>query len=379
MTVSVWQANGQQPAESTDIAIIGAGLAGCSAAILLREAGKHVTIIEGRDIALGASSRNAGFMLTGLDQYYHQAEETYGEDAAREIWHLSKKTHAFWRKYLEKYGVFWEKSGSLLLAESLSEARDLQQAARRMEALGFECEYLSTDPLGRGYYGAIRQPDDGGLQPYDLTHALFAESGASLIANSEVYAIESDGNEVAVYSRKAIVRAQKVLICVNGYAPHLDPFFTGKITPIRAQCLATAPLPSRLINAVGYSDYGYMYYRDLPDGGLLIGGGRKLNKVLENETTDDRVTDPVQKALEAYLRTRFPEVQVPIVRRWAGIMGFTADGLPLVGSLPRDPRIVFAVGFNGHGLSLGAGVVERAVDYLLYQTSPGIFDVKRLL
>src|SRR5690606_19187523 len=184
--------------------------------------------------------------------------------------------------------------------------------------------------------------------------------------------------EVVVHSRRAIVRAQKVLICTNAYTVHLDPYFIGKIIPTRAQCLATAPLPERLINAVGYSDYGYMYYRDLPDGGLLIGGGRKQNKPLEHDTTDDRVNDPVQQVLEAYLREKFPDVDVPIVRRWAGIMGFTPDGLPLVGSLPRDSRILFAVGFNGHGLSLGAAVAERAVDQLLNGTHAGVFDAQRL-
>lgn len=378
MTVSVWQANGKQPVESTDVVVIGAGLAGCSAAIFLKQAGKQVTIIEARDVGLGASSRNAGFMLTGLDKYYHQAEQEYGVERTHEIWRLSKQTLSFWSKIARQYAVFLEQSGSLLLAESTEEVRELEQAARRMETLGFDCEYLSSDPLKRGYLAAIRQPSDGGLQPYDLTRALFKESGARLIVNSEVYAIESDGHEVVVHSRLAIVRAQKVLICTNAYSIHLDPFFQDKIIPTRAQCIATAPLPERLINAVGYSDYGYMYYRDLPDGGLLIGGGRKENKALEHNTTDDRITRPVQQVLENYLRSKFPDVTAPIVRRWSGIMGFTPDGLPLVGTLPRDSRIGFAVGFNGHGLSLGAAVAERAVDQLVNGTNPGVFDAARL-
>ena len=294
------------PTESTDVVIIGAGLVGCSAAVFLNESGYDVTIVEARDIALGASSRNAGFMLTGLDKYYHQAEADYGADTTHEIWMLSKRTHDFWLKIAKKHDVFFEQNSSLLLAESPQEAKDLEQAARRMNALGFDCEYLSSDPLHRGYLAAIRQPSDGGLQPYDLTRAIFAESQARLIANSEVYAIESDKNEVVVYSRRAIIRAKKVLICTNGYAARLDSFFADKVIPTRAQCLATAPLSERLINAVGYSDYGFMYYRDLPDGSLLIGGGRKQNKALENDTTEDRTTNAVQRVLEDYLKQKFP-------------------------------------------------------------------------
>jgi glycine/D-amino acid oxidase-like deaminating enzyme len=379
MTVSIWQANGEQATQNTDVAIIGAGLLGCTAAYYLKQAGCEPLLIDARDVGLGASSRNAGFMLTGLDQYYHQAEARYGEDAAREIWTLSQRSHAFWREIGAQFDVTMDHTSSLLLAESAEEAEDLQQAARRMDAQGFDCEYLANDPLERGYFGAIRQPGDGGLHPYQLVQAIFAASDTQLIANSEVYAIEPDGAEVIVYSQKAIVRARQVLICTNAYSVHLDNFFRDKIVPVRAQCLATAPLPEPVVNAVGYSDYGYMYYRDLPDGGLLVGGARKNFKVQENDTTDDRATDPVQRALTHYLRTRFPEVDAPVVRRWAGIMAFTSDGLPLVGSLPRDERIIFAVGLNGHGLSLGAAVADRAVDKLLNGADAGVFDAARLM
>ena len=79
---------------------------------------------------------------------------------------------------------------------------------------------------------------------------------------------------------------------------------------------------------------------------------------------DDRITTPVQAHLDAYLAARFPEVTAPIERRWAGIMGFTPDGMPLVGTLPDMPDVAFAVGFNGHGLAMGAGTAERAVEMI---------------
>ena len=143
--------------------------------------------------------------------------------------------------------------------------------------------------------------------------------------------------------------------------------------------MVTAPLPNGpVIGACGYSDYGYMYYRDTFDGRLLIGGGRKQNKALEHDTTEDRVTEPVQRALEDYLRARFPDVTAPIERRWAGIMGFSADGLPLVGTLPGRPRVGFAVGFHGHGLALGAGTAARAVDLLLTGADAGAVSAARL-
>ena len=210
--------------------------------------------------------------------------------------------------------------------------------------------------------------------------AVLKASGAELVSNNELYRIEQNDDEtVTVYTRQYRFIARHVMLCTNAYSIHIDPYFIGRIIPTRAQCLVTAPLgdPS-IFKTCGYSDYGFMYYRTTFDGRLLIGGGRKQNKALEHDTTDDRITDPVQRILDAYLRERFPDVTEPVERRWAGIMGFTPDGLPMVGTLPGKPRVGFAVGFNGHGLAMGAGTAERAVDFLLKGTDPGPVRASRL-
>jgi glycine/D-amino acid oxidase-like deaminating enzyme len=379
MTVSIWQANGSQPYREVDVLIIGGGLIGCSAAYFASQAGRHVTLTEMRDLGLGASSRNAGFMLTGLDTYYHQAIARWGHPVVREMWDISVKTHAYWRQFARAGGVQFADSGSLLLAETPEEARDLELAARALDADKRAVHFHATDPLHRGYHAAIEYPQDGMIQPYDLVQAIFKQSGAALINNNEVYAIAQESPDyVDVHSRQYRFRARYVLICTNAYSGSLDPYFIDKVEPIRAQVLVTAKLNAPVMNCPGYSDYGYMYYRETFDGRLLIGGGRKQNKPGEGNTTDDRVTDPVQRILDAYLKRWFPDVDVPVERRWAGIMGFSVDGLPLVGTLPRKPRVGFAVGFTGHGLSSGAAVAERAVDLLLNGANPGVVSATRL-
>jgi glycine/D-amino acid oxidase-like deaminating enzyme len=249
-----------------------------------------------------------------------------------------------------------------------------------MNADGYEVIFHSADPTHHHYCAAIEVPWDGAVQPYHLVRAILSQSGAELVYNNEVYRIVQESPDyVDVYTRQFIFRARHVLLCTNAYSYNLDPYFVGKVIPTRGQCLVTAPLKEHVFNACGYSDYGYMYYRETFDGRLLIGGGRKQNKPLENDTTDDRITDPVQRILDGYLKQWFPEVNVPVEQRWAGIMGFSVDGLPLVGILPDKPRVGFAVGFTGHGLSSGAGVAERAVDLLLNGVAPGAVSAARLL
>jgi glycine/D-amino acid oxidase-like deaminating enzyme len=379
MTISIWQAQGDQPVREVDVLVVGAGLIGCSAAYFLSQAGREVIITEMRDVAMGASGRNAGFMITGLDTYYHRATEQYGADVVREIWKLSLKTHQYWREFAKNGDVRLEECGSTLLAESEDEAKDLELAAKALHADGIDVVFHATDPLKRGYYAAIEQPWDAAVQPYELTRAICQQGGAELISGNELYAFRQDKPDcVTVYTQKYIFKARKVLLCTNAYSPHIHPYFIGKVIPTRAQCLVTEPLNEPVLNTCGYSDYGYMYYRMTFDNRLLIGGGRKLHKPLENDTTDDRTTDPVQQVLENYLHERFPDVKAEIDRRWAGIMGFTADGLPLVGILPDCPDVGFAVGFTGHGLALGAGTAERAVDLLINGTHPGALDARRL-
>ncbi len=379
MTVSHWQRVEQKERE-VDFLVVGAGLAGGAAAYFAEQAhDRDVVVIDARDIGLGASGRNAGFMISGLDTYYHRAIEWFGHKVAREMWDLSHRSIAIWRELIANspFEVPIDNGGSMLLAESQEEAKELERAALALSADKIDMAYYSRDPLGRGYYAAIEQPIDAGVQPYLLTKSVFAQCKAELISNNELYRLEQVGDCVYVHTRQAIFKARYVMLCTNAYSPLIDPYFIGKVVPTRAQCLVTEPLDHVPLPYCGYSDYGYMYYRCTFDGRFLLGGGRKYFRSEENDSTEDRLNPKVQGYLDQYLAKYFPDVTAPVAQRWSGIMGFSSDGLPLVGSLPDKPRVGFAVGFTGHGLALGAAAVERAVDKLLKGGSAGAIDVAR--
>lgn len=377
MTVSHWQTDPEPPPYEADFLIVGAGLTGCSAAIFAAAAGRQVTITDARGLGLGASSRNAGFLLSGIDAYYHRACERYGEPTVRELWELSLRTHAHWRAWGEGRARIVA-SGTLLLAQTPAEARDIELAARAMAAAGIEHHYHPRDPLERGYHAALERRQDAAVQPLELLQAVFAQSGATLLENNEVYGIEQAQGAVLVHSRRYRIRAREVMLCVNGYAPLLHPYFDGKILPVRGQCTVTEPLDKTVLDTCGYADYGYWYFRETFDGRFLLGGGRAPHHAQEDDTSEDRITAAVQAEIDAYRQRHFPEVREPVAQRWAGIMGFSADGLPLVGRLPGLPRVGFALGFNGNGLALAAGVAERAVELLLEGRHPGALDAGRL-
>jgi glycine/D-amino acid oxidase-like deaminating enzyme len=379
MTVSLWQSN-QPPVYETDLLIVGAGLAGTSAAVHAKQEGLRVTITEKADLALGASGRNAGFMITGLDTYAHQAIAKYGEKQTWDLWHLSAQTIEFWWDIISKSNgtVQADKRGSLLLAESEAEAQELYLAAQTLQHMGLPAIWHADAPLKRGYFAAIEQPNDGAVDPVQLCHALLHQSGAELIPNNELYHLEQSDDCVTVYTRLHTFKARYVLLCTNAYSALLHPYFEGKVIPTRAQVLVTEPLPASVIPSCGYSDYGYMYYRMTFDGRFLLGGARHHYRELEHNTTEDKLNLLVQAKLDEYMRQWFPDVTAPIVRRWAGIMGFSVDGLPMVGTLPKHSRVGFAVGFTGHGLATSAMTTRRALRKLLHGEHAGAVDVERL-
>jgi gamma-glutamylputrescine oxidase len=377
MTVSIWQTPTTEQLHHADIAIIGAGIIGAYLALRLSDEGKRVAVLEARHVAAGASGRNGGLLLTGVAHSYKNAYEQYGRDTTRQLWNTTLRNRTRMIELATRLDTPVRRCGSYILACDQQEAEELCASAALMREDGFAAEWCPADPLGRGFVAAISNPDDGAIQSALLTAALLQASGAAVREASEVYALESQDDGVLVRARGGDILAQQVILATNAYTPLLVPEFNGIVVPARGQVLATAPAPPVLDRAC-YCDHGFEYFQQLPDGRFVLGGYRRL-AVAEETTYADHTTPTIQQALDTFLQRYFPELSnVPVERRWSGTMGFTPDGLPLVGRLRRDERIAFAVGFNGHGLGLGVMVVEELLQSL-DGAAMGIFAASRLM
>ncbi len=383
MTFSLWSyPRRDEPRESCDVAIIGGGIVGCGAAYWLsKRAGLKVALIEKGKLGAGASGRNAGFVLRGIRSYYNQTVDTYGRDTARFLFHLGEESQRHIREFIDACGdrFDYEPCGSFLLACSAEEMQDLSQSAELMKADGFVIEYLKEDPLGRGYFGALYNPGDFGLHPVKLLRALLQTSAARLLEEEPVTGIEAGANGLSLATSKRILDCQKVLFATNAYTPLLQPFFKDRIKPARGQILVTEPLKRVVLEKLCYANYGWEYFRQLRDRRILLGGCRQLH--IEQETGyADVVTDGVQGSLQAYLNERFPEAaHAAIDYRWSGIMGFSADGLPMVGEVPEMPGAFIAAACNGHGMGYGMALSRLLVQAAIDGKACGVFDIQRLM
>lgn len=351
----------RRPPQHLEYAVVGGGLVGLSTAYWLARAGHRVTVLEAGNLAGRASGRNAGFLLTGSAEPFVTLAKAVGEEAALGFWRLSRENRDLLRAELLDPGLVeceFVAEGSWIAALDDDEQVGLLRAsAERLEAAGFELRWVEGEELRRAsgskrLGGALHQPRDGGLDPVALARGIATAGGFEVRTGLRIRGLEPCSEGIRLTADGGDLVARRLVVAVNAYAPALLPHLAGTVRPVRGQMLATAPGP-RPLSGVWYIDDGFQYLRQLPDGTVLLGGCRQV--ALEEEVGFREEPNPkVQAELDRFLEDAFPGLAGrEVVRRWAGIMAFTDEGLPRVGEVPDIPGAFFAAGLSGHGLSLG--------------------------
>ena len=373
MAESFWLSEPSEPLARVDggprpdVAVIGAGVTGCSCALTLAEGGLRVRVYEARRIASGASGRNGGFALRGGAMSYAKARERFGAEAAKSYWRLTER-------YVDRMedlgGDALRRVGSLRLADD-EELDDLRAEYEALREDGLEAEWLDRlgPPLDRLYRAAIRHPRDGSLQPARWVRRLAARAvaaGAEIVEESRVESLDE-------------LDADRVVIATDGYTKGLVPELDDAIRPVRGQVIATEPIGRTLFDCPHYARRGFDYWQQTPDTRLILGGRRDKTPDLEY-TNDETTTAVIQDELKAFASELLGEAP-QITHRWAGIFGVTEDDLPLAGPVPGREGVWVAAGYSGHGNVLGLACGELVGEAVLGRRKPelDLFDPARLL
>jgi gamma-glutamylputrescine oxidase len=346
-----------EPGVRAEVVVVGQGAAGLTAAALLAEAGVDVVVLDAGHPGAGASGRNGGFLLAGLAEPHHVVRERLGRERATE---LHRRTADALDATAQAHPEAVRRVGSLRVSRSPEEDADVdaQYAAMREDGLPVE---RYEGPEGRG----LLFPGDAAFHPLRRARALAlraSAAGARLFGAAPVRAVQAR----AVHTDAGpVVAGRGVLVAVDGGLEQLVPALRGRVRAARLQMVGTAPAPDVVVERPVYARFGLDYWQQLPDGRVLLGGGRDVGG--EAEWVRDRrweapTSDPVQAHLERLLRQDVGTA-APVEQRWTGVVGFTDDALPVLAE--TEPGLLAVGGYSGTGNLVGPLCAAWAVDRLL--------------
>ncbi len=343
---------------ATDVAIVGAGYTGLSAAITLARAGRSVQVFDKQRPGEGASTRNGGITSGNLRPSHTQMVQRFGQSRADAIEAESKAARDDLYRFIteENIDCDFKLSGRFSGAATPevydAKAREAEHLAR---SFGIEA-YAVPQSEQRGiigtdyYYGGAVRMDIGGLHPAKL-HAemmrLALAAGVRVQAETAVLGVLPEGLGFEIKTARGTARAQHVIAGPNGYADQSDPWLRRRLVPVRSRIIATAPISANLMGVLmprrmmaSDSRANHYYYRPSPDGTRILFGGR-------DGTIEGDPAWPTAK-LHATLLGLFPELKdVAITHSWFGHVAMNRDMVPRIFS---HDGVRYAAGYCGSGV-----------------------------
>jgi gamma-glutamylputrescine oxidase len=351
-----------------DIAIVGGGLAGLSAAIELAQRGHSVRVLEARQVGFGASGRNGGQAIHGLACDIGEIEQQLGADEARRVFDMSVEALDLIHSRCRQFGIDadWQ-DGFLGVAVNDRKARELLAGAEHLAtryaypmvvATGAQVRQWIDSPR---YVAAVHDTKSGHLHPLKYTLGLAraaAQLGVRIHEDTSVSGLEP-GQRTALLTRKGRVTARQVLLAGNVYLQGIAPQLESRIMPVGTYIVASEPvgdatarqlIPS--LSAVCDNNFVLDYFRFAADSSLLYGG-----RVSYSTATPMNLAASMRRRMVE----TFPALAgVRISHAWGGFVDISMNRAPDFGRLPQAPNIYYLQGFSGHGLAL-TGLAGRLV------------------
>lgn len=362
-----------------EVAIVGGGLAGLSAALELAQRGRQVVLLEAQQLGWAASGRNGGQALGGLACGMDEIEAQLGLADARRLWAMTLEALTLIHARRDRYRIAcdWQ-SGALTVATSARKAAALRRDAERMASVyDHPTQWLDRAALGLHirsprYHGGCYDRRGGHLHPLKyalgLADAAWRE-GARLHEHSPMQRVERHRSVTLLRTPQGQVVADQVLLAGNVHLPALagvgalPPGTGARIMPVGTYVGVTEPLdPSEMDGllptraAVCDSNFVLDYFRPTADQRLLFGG-----KVSYSTLTPPNLAG----SLQARLARVFPRLAWrPLTHVWGGFVDITMNRAPDFSRLPPDGAagapIYLLQGFSGHGLAL-SGLAGKLV------------------
>jgi len=351
--------------DSVDVAIVGAGYCGLSAARTLAKRGVKVAVLEAETFGWGASSRNGGMVLTGMKLPAPALIKRYGHETVRKMYAASLEQIDCVEQIVrdEQIDCSFSRCGHLEVACKQAHFNGYEEsAALAKREFNHELRIIPKSELRREigseiYFGGMVDEKSAGLNPAryvaGLAHAA-QRAGACLHDHTRVTSVEREknnaGRKFRLQTSKGTITAREVILASGAYTTDATPALQRKIIPIGSYIIATEVLPAGRAqelsprNRMIYDSKHFLYYYRLtPDNRMLFGGRAAFFPATEN-TVRQSAEILRRGMISVYPQLRDTKVEFV----WGGTLDFTLDVMPHAGKIDD---MYFAAGFAGHGVA----------------------------
>jgi glycine/D-amino acid oxidase-like deaminating enzyme len=365
-----------QGKQETDVAVIGGGYTGLSAALHLAEAGGDPIVLEAREIGFGGAGRNVGLVNAGLwlmpDDVVRIIGQRYGEHLIEVLGASPDLVFGL----IEKHDIQCEavRKGTLHCAHSPGGFRALQKREAQWRRRGAPVTLLSREEaaprIGSGsFFGALLDQRAGTIQPLAYAYGLARtakRAGARLYHDSPVTALQRESNHWRLKTPAGEVLAKSVILATHGYPESAFKSRKKELIPFNFFQFATKPLPENVRKTIlpggeGAWDTSLILssFRLDRSGRLIVGSvgqvenmGYSLHKNWVRRT----------------IRKIFPQVgPISLEYAWNGVIAMTVDHIPRFHIL--DENLVCVSSYNGRGIGPGT-VFGKLLAELVLGASP---------
>jgi glycine/D-amino acid oxidase-like deaminating enzyme len=344
---------------TAEVAVIGAGYTGLSAALHVAAAGHEVVALEAGQLGEGGSGLNGGQVIAGLKHDPDLLVAHYGERIGSQLIARSAEAPDLVFDLIRRHAIPCDavRTGWIQLAVSESHLPLLQRRADQWRRRGADVLALSAREAAQltgstRYCGGWMDRRGGTVQPLAYLRGLARaamSSGARIFTRSVVERLSRSGSEWRVETPRACVRARTVILATDAYTDRAFDTLRRTVVPVPSIQVATAPLPPELRAVIlpggqSVSDTKRLlcYFRLDAAGRLVLGTRGAFRDVPVPATT---------AAHERALCEIYPQLAgLPLEYRWGGFVAMTRDGLPHLHELA--PGLLAGLGYNGRGVAM---------------------------